>query len=258
VCDLHPEFGYVVSASVRRKLGLVLAFLVFGLVAGASGLAVFMADLDRDPKHAMALAPAEALIETKSTILTGTAETEVLHATLTEKTSKAAETKSPCREDIWDSSVGDCPSGKTRKPRSTLALNERPAIAAVPIGRRVDPAVLPPEPAAPVDAAVPEDAVTATPSETPSAVPASPASLPESAVTASPSDAGSTPPASLPAVAPTKAREHHRERVQRPQREHREYASTPRYHREQREYASTPRYYSSRQVYQSAGYARLW
>jgi len=44
VCDLHPEFGYVGRPSVRRKLGLVLAFLVFGLVAVGSGLAVVMAD----------------------------------------------------------------------------------------------------------------------------------------------------------------------------------------------------------------------
>ena len=246
MCDAHPEFGYVGSASVRHKLGFVLAFLVFGLVAGAGGLAVFIADFDRDPKHAMALAPAEALVETTSPI--STAETE-------------AKTKSSCRKDIRDSSVGDCTSGKNRKPRSILALNERPAIAAVAIGHRDDPAVLPPESAAPVVAAAPEVAVSATPTETPPAVPASPAPLPESAVTASPSDAPSvesTPPASLPAVAPTKARERHRERAQRPQREHREYASTPRYHREPREHASTPRYYSSRQVYQSAGYARLW
>jgi hypothetical protein len=250
VCDLHPEFGYVGSASVRRKLGFVLAFLVVGLVAGASGLAVFMANFDRNPKHAMALAPAEALFEMQSSISTGTTETEVLEATLTEKTSNVAETKPPCREDIR---VGNCPTGKKRKPRSTLG-NERPAIAAVPIGRRVDPTVLPPEPAV----AVPEGAVTATPAE---ASPAAPASLPENAVTASPSDtpsAESTPPASLPAAAPTKARERYRERAQRHQREHREYASMSRHYRD-RNYDSTPRYSSRRQNYRpGGGYAVLW
>jgi hypothetical protein len=240
---------------VRRKLGLVLAFLVFGLVAGASGLAVFMADLDRDPKHAMALAPAEAPDGATSSISTKTTETEGLEATWAEKTSKAAEAKSPCRENIRENSAVDCPSGKKRKPHSILALNERPAIAAVPIGRRNDPTVLPPEPAAPV-----VDAVTAAPTETPPAAPASSVSLPESAITATPTDTPSAEPApqASPAVAPTKTRERNRDRGQRYQREHHEYASTPRYHREHREYASTPRYYSNRQVYQSAGYARLW
>jgi hypothetical protein len=248
VCDAHPEFGYVGSASVRHKLGFVLAFVVLGLVAGASGVAVFIADFDRDPKHAMALAPAEALVETTSPI--STAETEV-------------ETKSSCRKDIRDSSVGDCTSGKNRKQRSILALNERPAIAAVAIGHRDDPAVLPTESAAPVVAAAPEIAVTATPTETPPAVPASPASLPEGAVTVTPPDTPSTeptPPASAPAVASKRGQLNEREHREyaRYHREHREYASTPRYHREQREHASAPLYYSSRQVYQSAGYARLW
>jgi hypothetical protein len=85
---------------LRRKLGLVLAFLVFGLVAGASGLAVFMADLDRDPKHAMALAPAETLDGATSSIATAIAETEALEAASAQKTSKAAGIQSPCRESI--------------------------------------------------------------------------------------------------------------------------------------------------------------
>ena len=42
--DLHPEFGYLGSAPrVFRKLGLVFSFVAFGIVAGASGVAVFMA-----------------------------------------------------------------------------------------------------------------------------------------------------------------------------------------------------------------------
>ena len=56
-CNLPPEFEYVGSAP--RKLGLVLAFVV----AGASGIAVFITDSgpDPDPMNAMALAPVEAL-----------------------------------------------------------------------------------------------------------------------------------------------------------------------------------------------------
>jgi hypothetical protein len=234
VCDLHPEFGYVGSANLRRKLGLVLAFLVFGLVAGASGLVVFMADLDRDPKHAMALAPAETLDGATSSIATAIAETEAVEAASAQKSSKAAGIQSPCRESIRVNSAVDCTSGKQRKPRSVLAVNERPAIAAVPIGHRVDPTVLLSEPATPVVVALPKDV---TPIETPSAEPT------EGAVTAAPTETPSLEPNYW---------------AQRHQRDHRQYASTPRHYREHREYASTPRYYGNRQVYRTGGYAVLW
>src|SRR5271166_600266 len=58
-CGLHPEFGYVGSPGLRRRLGRGLAFAVFGLLAAAGGVGVFMADPDPDPDpmHAMALAP---------------------------------------------------------------------------------------------------------------------------------------------------------------------------------------------------------
>jgi hypothetical protein len=55
-CGVHPEFGYLGCPRLCRKLGLVLAFIVFGLDAGARSVAVFMADPDPDPMHAMALA----------------------------------------------------------------------------------------------------------------------------------------------------------------------------------------------------------
>ena len=51
-----------------------------------------MADFDCGAKQAIALAPAEALVETKGSVSIGTAETEVLEATLAAKTSKVAET----------------------------------------------------------------------------------------------------------------------------------------------------------------------
>jgi hypothetical protein len=70
--DLHPEFGYVGSSPrIFRRLRLVLSFVVLGIVGGASGVAIFMASPDSDPGtsakplDAMALAPAEALIEPK-------------------------------------------------------------------------------------------------------------------------------------------------------------------------------------------------
>src|SRR6516164_6128946 len=70
--DLHPEFGYVGSAPrVFRKVKLILSFVVLGIVGAASGVAIFMASPDSNPEtsgnplDAMALAPAEALIEPK-------------------------------------------------------------------------------------------------------------------------------------------------------------------------------------------------
>jgi hypothetical protein len=146
--DLHPEFGYVGSPRLCRKLGLALAFIVVGLVAIANGVAVFMADPDPDPMHAMALAPAEALDNVKRSPPTVTAETRAVEATLAQKTSKTGDIKSPCRN-ITEQLGGDCSSGKALKPRSVLAVNERPAIAAVLIGHRDGPAVLPSEPEIP-------------------------------------------------------------------------------------------------------------
>jgi hypothetical protein len=159
--DLHPEFGYVGSAPrLFRRIGLVLSFMVFGLVAGASGVAVFMAnpDPDPDPMHAMALAPAEALISAPRVPPTATVETKAPQLPLAPKTFNAGAVKAPCREGTTELSGGDCAPVRAVRPRPVLAANERPAIAAVPIGHRDDPAVLPSQPETPVAAtpAVPE------------------------------------------------------------------------------------------------------
>ena len=95
-CGVHPEFGYLGCPLLCRKLGLVLAFIVFGLVAGARSVAVFMADPDPDPMHAMALAPAEALDSATSSLPTTTVETKAVQATLAQKTTKAGGFKSSC------------------------------------------------------------------------------------------------------------------------------------------------------------------
>jgi hypothetical protein len=106
--DLHPEFGYVGSAPrLFRKLGLVLAFIVFGLVAGASGVAVFTAGPDPDPMNAMALAPAEALISASSSTPLALAESDAAEAVSGQKTFKAG----ACREFIAERLGGDCAPG---------------------------------------------------------------------------------------------------------------------------------------------------
>jgi hypothetical protein len=169
--DLHPEFGYVGSSPrLFRKLGLVSAFVVFGLMAGASGVAVFMAGPEPDPMNAMALAPAEALIGTSaSSALPATAK-----AIEGQKAFNAGVTQSPCRDYVSERLGDDCTSVRVHRLRP--AMNERPAIAAVAIGHREDPAALPPQPAFPVAAITetPPDgsAVPAVSEEVPAAAPA--------------------------------------------------------------------------------------
>jgi hypothetical protein len=194
-----------------------------------SAVTIFKAASDPDPMSAMALAPAEGLSSTARSTPTGIAESNSRKGEFAQENPTM---KPRCQKNATEHLGGDCIAGQTRRPRFILALNERPAIAAVPIGHRDDPAVLPPEPAAPVVAALPEDTDTAIPAETPSAEP--------------------TSSASLPTVTPTKSRERHRERAQR-----REGDRAQRRERERREYASAPRHYSNRQAYQAVGYG-LW
>jgi hypothetical protein len=223
--DLHPEFGYVGFApGLCRKLGLVLAFIVFGLVAGASGVAVFMADPDPDPMHAMALAPAEALIGAPGSSPTAAAKTKATKADMAPKTwaqkpPKTGEIKSPCRESTTEHLGGDCMPGRAIKPRPVQAINERPAIASVPIGHREAPALLPSEPAAPVAAAPETPDGSATPADAADATPAL-----------------AQPPAPPPAA--KKARPRSNQQVQR-REEH------------------SPSRSSSNHDFQS-GYARIW
>ena len=253
--ELHPELGYIGTPSFARGF---LVFVVCGLIAGVSAITIFRAEPDPDPMSAMALAPPEARSTTAHPTNpdSGIGKSIFGNRKFVRETPTTGAIKSPCEKTATEHLGGDCIAGQIRRARSILALNERPAIAAAPIGHRVDPAVLPPEPAAPVVAVQPKGADTRVPAETP--VVASVAEDSESATPAETPSAVPTPPVSLPAVVSTKTRGRHLERAQRHEREHREYASTPRYHREHREYASTPRYYSNRQVYQSAGYARLW
>jgi hypothetical protein len=227
VRDLHPEFGYIGTPSFCRGF---IAFVVCGLVAGASAVTIYKAD--PDPMNAMALAPADALGSTARPTPRGIAKSNSGKGEFAKETPTMGAINSRCQKNATENLGGDCIAGQTRRPRFILALNERPAIAAVPIGHRDDPAVLPPEPAAPVVAALPEDTDTATPAETPSAEP--------------------TSPASLPTVTPTKTRERHRERAQR-----RGGDRAQRRERERREYASASRHYSYRQAYQAGGYG-LW
>jgi len=225
--DLHPEFGYVGSApKLFRKLGLVSAFVAFGLMAGVSGIAVFMAGPEPDPMHAMALAPPEALLSTPP----ASAPPAKAVAAEEQKTLNAGVTAPPCRDYLGERLGDDCSAFRMHRSRTVPAMNERPAIAAVAIGRREEPAALPPQPAVSV-AAIPQ-----TPPDD-SAVPADGAEAP------APAAAPATAPVA-PAAKAARSRSRHVAR-----REGHSYSGRSSY---------SPRYYSNRQVHQAGGYAGLW
>ena len=177
--DLHPEFGYIGSApKLFRKLGLVSAFVSLGLIAGVSGIAVFTAGPDPDPMHAMALAPSEALLSTPP----ASAPPANAVAAEEQKTLNAGVTAPPCGGYVSERLGDDCSSFRMHRSRTVPAMNERPAIAAVAIGRRDEPAALPPQPAVNV-AAIPQtppddSAVPADSAEVPAAAPATAAVAP--------------------------------------------------------------------------------
>jgi hypothetical protein len=166
VSNLHPEFGYI-GPSYRRLRALrnALALTVFGLLAGATGIAVFMAAPDSDPMHAMALVPPQDLPGAAGSLRT--TATDAGAAAAARASSTDAQTSLPCLEN--PEQRGNCVFVRARRPRPLRALNERPAIAAVAIGHPDGPAVLRSEPdipvAEPAGLAKPEDTAATTPVE---------------------------------------------------------------------------------------------
>jgi len=180
--DVHPEFGYVGSPPRLRRLGVAFSLAVLGLVAGAGTVQVFMQPTvsASDPMRAMALAPAESSSNARPPAARTSRDiksTQAPHAIAKPAPNKLAADNSPCRERSSEPLGSDCAPLRVVRPRAAYALNERPAIAAVPIGHRQYPALLPTQPAAPVVA--PEDAGTALPAKAaPAAKPAPPAPPP--------------------------------------------------------------------------------
>jgi hypothetical protein len=221
-CDQYPEFEY--AGSYPRKLGLALAFII----AGASGIAVFMADSDpgADPMNAMALAPAEALRSAINAIPAETTKTPVAEAALVQTIPKVGGSNPPCQKETTAENLSaDCALGKPHKPRP-VAVNERPAIAAAPIGHRNGPALLPSDPAIPVAATPDGPDGSAKTADVEPAMDAAPAS----AVVEFPTPAASA-----------KTARTHRSHVQRRQRNAYSRPSSYSYHN-----------------YNQSGFARLW
>jgi hypothetical protein len=242
--DLHPEFGYVGTAPrVLRRLRLVLSFVVLGIVGGASGVALFMASPDFDPGTnanplgAMALAPAEALIDPKLALPAAQPAPRLADESGANKTDVGS-TKPTCRESLGEAQEGECIRARVVRVRPSRAVNEQPLIAAAPIGHRDDPTVVPALPSAPAEGS----SWPAAPPEKPSAIPAPT----EMAI------AEATPADTTPAAEPTP-----------PAPEVTSKKSQPRAHHELR--SGRHNNYSYRSSYSSrsstnlqGGYARLW
>ena len=242
VCDLHPEFGYIPTNRRLRTLRTVLAFTVLGLIAGASGVAVFMAAPDPDPMRAMALAPAKDLAGAAKSLPSIATDGAAAAAPAP---STDAETSLRCREN--PEQRGNCAFAGARRPRPLRALNERPAIAAVAIGHPDGPAVLRSEPEIPATEAAglakPEDAAAAMPVE----------AQPE----AQSQTASVEPSTAAPPVSPSTARGRSKV-VHRRDRDEGRHARV----RDRNEYSRGRSEHSPWRSYsyanQQAGYARLW
>jgi hypothetical protein len=233
-----------------------MAFVVCGLFAGAISVAIFNPEPDHDPMDAMALAP-EALIAPKPNQLATQSEIRpVTNGPSAQKTGekganasrKAGSIKPTCRESLGEVSEGDCASVRVRA-RPLRAVNERPLIAAVPIGHRDDPTVLPASPPTPVGVS-PSLAV---PPEEPKAI-AAPTDT--SIVEATPADAAPatepTPSAFMPTVTSkkTRPRVHHAQDEARSRRRN-QYSDAS-------SYRARSSSYSVSNTYVQGGYARVW
>jgi hypothetical protein len=110
---LKPEFGYFCpSPNLRRTLSVALAFIIFGLVAGASSLALLVAD-DPDPRSAFAFAPLQSPSREPATLAT-TAELPAVDAVRVRKITKS------CRRNALSDDDASCDSGVARKPGVVL------------------------------------------------------------------------------------------------------------------------------------------
>src|SRR6266481_5968283 len=130
---IHPEFGFFCpTPRFRRRLGVALACLV---VAGV-GLGV-MATADR-PQLAAAVTRANEASIAETTPATSLAPFAAVVPRLPVVAGAQTTADKPsCVDD--PRTEGNCVSVKLRKPRMVWVANDRPAIAAVALGRSVAP-----------------------------------------------------------------------------------------------------------------------
>jgi hypothetical protein len=226
-----------------------MAFVVCGLVAGAISFAIFDSAPEPDPMNAMALAPPDALAARKLVSPAARSEKPLANAPSVQKiggegadqSRKAGPLKPTCREGSGEVRQGDCPVRVTRL-RPPRAVNEQPAIAAVPIGHRDDPTMIPAPPQT-LAGPLPADP----PAEPKANLPPTQLSVAEETAAGAAPAAEPAPPVPVPAVASKKSRP----RVHHASRRHEQYSYSS------SSSAGSSRYGGSR-TYVQAGYARLW
>jgi hypothetical protein len=130
---IHPEFGFFCpTPRLRRRLRVALACLV---VAGVGAAVMATAD---GPKSAAVVTRADEASIAETTPATGLAPfAAVVRRLLIVAGAQTTADKPSCVGDTR--TEGNCVSVKLRKPRMVWVANNRPAIAAVALGRSAAP-----------------------------------------------------------------------------------------------------------------------
>ena len=138
--NVHPEFGLLCpTPRLRRKLRVALA----GLVCAMLGLVAIWAAHrgESSAVTALRLDASGGAGASTGAVAAGTPRSTAAVATPAEN--------GACGQDIWTYLDATCVLGELRKPRSVRAANDRPRIAASPLGRSAAMAAGALEPALP-------------------------------------------------------------------------------------------------------------
>jgi hypothetical protein len=132
---VHPEFGFLCpTPRFRRRLRLALA----GLVVAGLGAGVMAATDGSKPDAAATRVDAASLAGTIPAASSAASSAAVGSRTAVVEGTQTATDKTSCVGDTQ--SEANCFSVKPRKPRMVRVATDRPAIAAVALGRNAAPA----------------------------------------------------------------------------------------------------------------------
>jgi hypothetical protein len=187
--DLHPDFGILcVSARLLRKLRLGLFCLMGMLAVGIIAKGALFPGEDGEARRAFALAPSHGLLSAEAVRTASSERSRSREARSRETGSKDANSsnaRAAAQEPVERRDGRLCPDGSSVNleahctfgiPQRTRASSERPAVAAVPIGRVLGPAAGASDAASPLTLAVPAEPTLEQPVE--ASVPTAAAPLP--------------------------------------------------------------------------------
>jgi hypothetical protein len=135
---LHPEFGVLcLSAELRRRLAGGLVCAVGALVAAGVVAGVFPREEHGDARRAFALAPVQApQLRRGAPVQEGT---EFSNAGVWPQGASAHSEGRLCGDGAASFLDHNCTFGMPLRMRTVRSLSERPAIAAIPLGRIASP-----------------------------------------------------------------------------------------------------------------------